>query len=168
MIRKILAISAIALAAGCGAMGPSKLDPGATRAEVEKAMGKLTETMVRANGDTLLFFSRLPDGRAIYAATIGPDGKLRGELNQTLTRRNIAGIKVGTDAKEIRELLGPPYKSGRKNVPVGYESVPRDVWEYPWADGQELRLLWLQFTDGKLREKVEGHDMDADKSKTLN
>jgi hypothetical protein len=167
MIRRFAVVLTIALLAGCASTG-AKLQPGATRAEVEKEMGKPTETLTRANGDTLLFFSRLPDGRAIYAATLGQDGKLRGEVEQRLTRANIVGIKVGADAKDVRELLGPPYKSGSKNVPVGYESVARDVWEYPWADGQELRLLWLQFTDGKLREKVEGHDMEADKSKQLN
>ena len=168
MIRKLVAICAIGLAAGCGSMGPAKLDPGTTRAEVEKAMGKPAETLVRANGDTLLYFSRLPDGRAMYVATIGPDGKLRGEVEQRLNRKNIAGIKVGADAKEMRELLGPPYKAGRQKVSVGFESVERDVWEYPWKDGQELRLLWLQFADGKLKEKVDSRDAVADKTMQLN
>jgi len=168
MIRHFVVLLAVALLAGCASTG-AKLEPGATRAEVEKTMGKPTETLARANGDTLLFFSRMPDGRAIYAATIGPDGKLRSEVEQRLTRKNIASIKVGADAKDVRELLGPPNKSGRKTISVAYEPAERDIWEYPWADGQELRMLYLQFsTDGKLREKQDGLDMVGDKYKSLN
>lgn len=169
MIRKLLAICAIVLAAGCGLMGPAKLDPGASRAEVEKAMGKPTETLTSANGDTLLYFSRMPDGRVIFKATMGPDGKLKGELEQTLTRRSIAAIKTGVQAKEVRELLGPPAKSSRKTVPINYEPEQRDVWEYPYLDVSEMRKAWLQFsTDGVLREKNDGLDYEADKYKSLN
>jgi len=167
MIRHFAVVLTIALLAGCASSG-SKLQPGATRAEVEKEMGKVTETLVRANGDTLLYFSRQPDGRAIFAATIGPDGKLRGEVQQTLTRRNIAGIKAGMQAKEARELLGPPGKSGRKTVSIGFEPAERDVWEYLWTDVSEMRKLFLQFsTDGVLREKIDGLDFENDKSKSM-
>ena len=167
MIRRFAVVLAIALLAGCASSG-SKLEPGATRAEVEKDMGKPTETQVRANGDTLLFFSRQPDGRAIFVATIGPDGKLRSEVQQTLTRKNIAGIKAGMQAKEVRELLGPPGKSGPTTVSIAFEPVKRDVWEYLWTDGSEMRKLFLQFsTDGALREKIDGLDFENDKSKSM-
>lgn len=168
MSRHFAVVVAMALLAGCASTG-SKLQPGATRAEVEKDMGKPTEALVRANGDTVLFFSRLPDGRANYAATIGPDGKLSGEVEQRLTRKNIASIKAGTPAKEVRELLGPPFKSGRKTVSIAYEPAERDVWEYPWLDVSEMHKLYLQFsTDGVLKEKIDGLDFEADKSKQLN
>jgi hypothetical protein len=167
MIGRFSVVLTIALLAGCASSG-AKLAPGATRAEVEKTMGKVTETLVRANGDTLLFFSRQPDGRAIYAATIGPDGKLRSEVQQTLTRRNIAPIKAGMQAKEVRELLGPPGKAGRKSVTIAYEPAERDVWEYLWTDVSEMRKLYLQFsTDGVLREKNDGLDFENDKSKSM-
>lgn len=168
MIRHLAVVLTIAWLAGCAATG-SKLDPGATRAEVEKTMGKVTESLVRANGDTLLFFSRQPDGRAIFKATIGPDGKLRTEVEQTLTRRNIAGIKAGTQAKEVRELLGPPGKASRQTVSIAFEPAQRDVWEYLWSDGAEMRKLYLQFSaDGILREKIDGLDFENDRSKQLN
>ncbi len=167
MIRRFAVVLTIALLAGCASTG-AKLQPGATRAEVEKEMGKVTETLVRANGDTLLYFSRQPDGRAIFVATIGPDGKLRDEVQQTLNRRNIAGIKAGMQAKEVRELLGPPGKSGRKTVSIAFEPAERDVWEYLWTDVSELRKLFLQFsTDGTLREKNDGLDFENDKSKSM-
>jgi len=167
MSRHFAVVVAIALLAGCASTG-AKLQPGATRAEVEKDMGKPTETQVRANGDTLLFYSRQPDGRAIFAATIGPDGKLRGEVQQTLTRRNIAGIKAGMQARQVRELLGPPGKSGPMTVSIAFEPAQRDVWEYLWSDGAEMRKLYLQFsTDGILREKIDGFDFENDKSKSM-
>jgi len=166
-MRHFAVVLTIALLAGCASSG-SKLAPGATRAEVEKEMGKPTETLQRANGDTLVFFSRQPDGRAIFVATIGPDGKLRSEVQQTLTRRSIAPIKAGMQAKEVRELLGPPGKSGRKSVSIGFEPAERDVWEYLWTDVSEMRKLFLQFsTDGILREKNDSLDFDNDKSKSM-
>ena len=101
-------------------------------------------------------------------ATIGPDGKLRSEVQQTLTRRNIAGIKAGMQAKEVRELLGPPGKSGRKTVSIAFEPAERDIWEYLWTDVSEMRKLFLQFsTDGILREKNDGLDYENDKSKSM-
>ena len=167
MTRHLGVIVTIALLAGCAATG-SKLDPGATRAEVEKTMGKVTETVVRANGDTLLYFSRQPDGRAIFVAAIGPDGKLRGEVEQTLNRKNIAGIKAGMQAKEVRELLGPPGKASRQTVSIAFEPAQRDVWEYLWTDVSEMRKLYLQFsTDGVLREKNDGLDFENDKTKSM-
>ncbi|HET9736180.1 MAG TPA: hypothetical protein VFP62_12985 [Burkholderiales bacterium] len=167
MIRHLAIVLAVAVLAGCAATG-SKLEPGATRAEVEKTMGKLSESVVRANGDTLLYFSRQPDGRAIYVATIGPDGKLRGEVQQTLTRRNIAGIKAGMQAKEVRELLGPPGKASRQTVSIAFEPAQRDIWEYLWTDVSEMRKLYLQFSsDGILREKNDSLDYENDKSKSM-
>ena len=167
MIRHFAVVLSIALLAGCASSG-AKLAPGATRAEVEKEMGKPTETLKRANGDTLVYFSRQPDGRVIFVATIGPDGKLRTEVQQTLTRRNIAGIKAGMQAKEVRELLGPPGKSGRQSVSIAFEPAERDIWEYLWTDVSEMRKLFLQFsTDGTLREKIDSLDFENDKSKSM-
>jgi hypothetical protein len=99
---------------------------------------------------------------------IGPDGKLRSEVQQTLTRRNIAGIKAGMQAKEVRELLGPPGKSGRKSVSIAFEAAERDIWEYLWTDVSEMRKLFLQFsTDGTLREKIDSLDYENDKAKSM-
>lgn len=168
MIWKIVTISALALLAGCVSLTGAKLDPGTPRADVEKAMGKPTETVTRPNGDTLLYYSRMPDGRANFVATIGSDGKLRGEVENVLTRRNVAAVKVGMDAKQVRELLGPPSKNVRRNVTVGMATVQRDCWEYPWTDVSELRMLYLQFApDGKLMERHEGLDFENDKSKSM-
>ena len=98
----------------------------------------------------------LPFGREIYVATIGGDGVLRG-IEPTLTRKNIAGIKEGMRAVEVRDRLGPPYRS------VYMKLIDRDVWEYPWRIVEDKRILWVQFSrDGVVQEVIEMHDFEAD------
>jgi hypothetical protein len=66
MIRRFATVLTIALLAGCASTG-AKLEPGATRAEVEKTMGKPTETLVRATANALL----LPARRGRSSCTSG-------------------------------------------------------------------------------------------------
>jgi len=157
MIRMFNVLAGIALLAGCASYSGSSLAPGkSTRAEVEATMGRPAEVLSRPNGDTLLYYSRLPFGREIYVATVGSDGVLRG-IEQRLTRQNIAKVAAGAQAKEVRELLGPPYRA------VRMERMQRDVWEYPWREVSDLRMLWVQFAaDGQVREVIEMHDYESD------
>jgi outer membrane protein assembly factor BamE (lipoprotein component of BamABCDE complex) len=156
-IRIASALAATALLAGCASFDGRGLEPGkATRADVEATMGRPAQVLTRPNGDTRLYFSRLPEGREIYLATIGSDGVLRG-IERTLTRKNIAKLKEGLIAAEVRELLGPPYRS------VYMKLSDRDVWEYPWRIVEDRRILWVQFSrDGIVQEIIEMHDYDSD------
>ena len=162
MTRIAITLAALGLLAGCASFDGRSLTPGkSTRAEVEATMGRPAEVLTRPNGDTRLYFSRLPFGREIYVATVGSDGVLRG-IDRTLTRKNIASLKEGMQAQQVRELLGPPYRS------VYMKLIDRDVWEYLWTDVSEMRKLFLQFsTDGILREKNDSLDFDNDKSKSM-
>ena len=150
-------LAGLALLAGCASFSGSSLVPGkSTRAEVEATMGRPAEVQPRPNGDLLLYYSRLPFGREMYVATVGADGVLRG-IEQRLTRRNIAKVAAGAQAKEVRELLGPPFRS------VHMSRMQRDVWEYPWREVSDLRILWVQFAaDGQVREVIEMHDYESD------
>jgi hypothetical protein len=152
-----MALVVAALLAGCASFDGRSLTPGkSTRAEVEATMGRPADVIARPNGDTRLYFSRLPFGREIYVATVGSDGVLRG-IERTLTRKNIASIKEGMKAAEVRELLGPPYRS------VYMKLSDRDVWEYPWRIVEDRRILWVQFSrDGIVREIIEMHDFESD------
>jgi hypothetical protein len=157
-MSKIASIFAgLALLAGCASFSGSSLVPGkSTRAEVEGTMGRPAEVLSRPNGDSLLYFSRLPFGRQMYVATVGSDSVLRG-IEQRLTRQNIAKVAAGAQAKEVRELLGPPFRA------VRMERMQRDVWEYPWREVEDQRILWVQFSaDGQVREVIEMHDFEAD------
>ncbi|HEX9181861.1 MAG TPA: outer membrane protein assembly factor BamE [Burkholderiales bacterium] len=156
-LRGALASLAVVVAAGCASFDGRSLTPGkSTRAEVEATMGRPAEVLAKPNGDTRLYFSRLPFGREIYVATIGGDGVLRG-IERTLTRKNIASIKEGMQAAEVRERLGPPYRS------VYMKLIDRDVWEYPWRIIEDRRILWVQFSrDGVVQEIIEMHDFESD------
>jgi outer membrane protein assembly factor BamE (lipoprotein component of BamABCDE complex) len=157
MMRIAMALCGAALLAGCASFDGRTLAPGkSTRAEVEATMGRPAEVLARPNGDTRLYFSRLPYGREIYVATVGSDGVLRA-IDRTLTRKNIASLKEGMKAAEVRELLGPPYRS------VYMKLIDRDVWEYPWRIVEDRRILWVQFSrDGIVQEVIEMHDFESD------
>jgi len=157
MIRTASILMGLALLAGCASYSGSSLVPGkSTRAEVEATMGRPAEVLSRPNGDTLLYYSRLPLGRETYVATVGADGVLRG-IGQRLTRQNIAKVAAGAPAKEVRELLGPPFRV------VRMKRMERDVWEYPWREIEDRRILWVQFSnDGQVREVIEMHDYESD------
>jgi outer membrane protein assembly factor BamE (lipoprotein component of BamABCDE complex) len=152
-IRLAGALSAAALAAGCASFDGGNLAPGkSTRAEVEATMGRPAEVVPNPNGDTVLYFSRQPYGRANYAVTVGPDGVLR-SVRQLLTRENIAKVTPGMNAKQVRELLGPPYKVDHM------QRMQRDTWEYWWRIIEERRIMWVQFSfDGEVREVVDLYD----------
>ena len=157
MVRTAITLAAVALMAGCASFDGHNLVPGkSTRVEVEATMGRPAEVLTRPNGDTRLYFSRLPFGREIYVATVGSDGVLRG-IDRTLTRKNIASLKEGMQAQQVRELLGPPYRS------VYMKLIDRDVWEYPWRISEDRRILWVQFSrDGIVQEVIEMHDFESD------
>jgi hypothetical protein len=146
------------LLASCASYDGRGLVPGkSSEAEVVGLMGKPAQTLQGPGGGKLLYFSRLPFGRDIYKATIGPDGLLR-SLEQTLTRPNINRIAANSTTKDqVRELLGPPYRITREPF------KPLDDWEYPWRLVDEKRILWINFSDdGIAREVIEMHDFEAD------
>jgi SmpA / OmlA family len=157
MMQIAVALAVTALLAGCASFDGRTLTPGkSTRAEVEATMGRPAEVLARPNGDTRLYFSRLPYGREIYVATVGSDGVLRA-IDRTLTRKNIASLKEGMQAPQVRELLGPPYRV------VYMKLIDRNVWEYPWRIVEDRRILWVQFSrDGIVQEIIEMHDFESD------
>lgn len=154
-MRRLLA--AVVLLGGCASFGGHGLVPGQSRqADVEAAMGAPTDRLRLANGDTALYYSLLPFGRRMYVATVSAEGLLR-SLDQRLTHQTIARIKINDTARQVRELLGPPDRTGRM------ERLQRDVWEYPWLDAEEKRILWVQFSyDGTVREVIDMHDFESD------
>jgi hypothetical protein len=107
-MRRIIALAAVLLGAGCAGYDGGNLTPGlSTLAEVEKDMGVPKDKRSGPNGETVLWYPRLPDGRVSYAARIGKDGKLVA-VEQRLTRDNLDSIKPGAREEEVRDLLGPP------------------------------------------------------------
>jgi hypothetical protein len=140
------------LAAGCASYDGRGTTTGS---QVEAAMGQPALKVANSDGTSVLYYPRAPLGRHTYAVTVGPDGAVRG-IEQRLTLANINKLRTGsTTAKEVRELFGPPVAGNVSKLAL----TSREVWEYPWLDYQEKRILWVQFSeDGILREAINSRD----------
>ena len=116
-------------------------------------MGAPAQTLELPGGEKALYFSRLPEGRMMFVATIGPDGVLR-NLDQRLTRENIKWLVAGTsNKKDVLGFFGPPGDAGR------YPRLEREWWEYKYFDYQDRRILTVQFSDdGIVREVLDMRD----------
>lgn len=116
-------------------------------------MGTPAQKLALPNGEHALYFSRQPAGRAIYVVTVGADGLVK-SIEQRLTDENIRKIGAGVwTQKEVRELLGPPFDSGRLALRA------RQWWGYRYSAYGEMRALWVQFSDdGVVREVLDMPD----------
>lgn len=149
----MVAVACVALlAAGCASYDGRGLT---TLAQVESTMGRPALRVAAADGSSVLYYPRAPLGRHTYAVTVGADGSVRG-IEDRLTLANINKLQVGTSTKkDVQELLGPPYPYTVSTLALS----SREVWEYPWLDFQEKRILWVQFSpDGILREAMNARD----------
>jgi len=154
-MKRIIATVCIAGLAGCVSYGEPALVPGkSTAAEAEARLGAPAQQLKLANGDSALYFSRLPYGRAMYVVTVGPDGVMK-SIEQRMQPATFARVVANVSTKQqVSELLGPPAKVGR------LERQQREWWEYRYAYGYP-RILYVQFSDdGVVREMVDVADDD--------
>jgi hypothetical protein len=127
-----------------------------TATQVETLMGPSADKRPGPQGETHLYYSRLPYGGEMYVARIGPDGKLRA-LEQRLSEQYFAKATPGVSRMEdMRALFGPPYRIQQ------FPRMEREIWEYPWRGPTSPRLLLLQYSrDGVLREIYSIEDPDG-------
>jgi hypothetical protein len=140
-------LAVLVLLSGCAGFDGGNLVPGqSTSAEVEKAMGPSKDKRAGANGETVLWFPRLPMGKVSYAARIGKDDRLIA-VEQRLTREYLEQLKPGQSREsDVRDLLGPPSRVDP------YPRMQRDAWTYQ-AHGIQPQLIVVQFSrDQILRE----------------
>src|SRR5688572_4624988 len=123
------------LLAGCAGYDGRTLVPGqSTGAEVEKLMGPAKEKRAGPNGETVLWFPRLPAGRVSYAARIGSDDRLIA-IEQRLTREYLGQLKPGVSREsDVRDVLGPPYRID------AFPRMQRDAWTWQ-AEGIQPQLI---------------------------
>lgn len=137
------------LLGGCASYDGSGLVPGqSTGADAEALMGAPTERVKAGDGDTILFYSRQPLGRQMYAVRVAPDGRVR-SVEQTLTEANMRNAVPGvTTRAQVREIFGPPYQT------TYFPRQQREVWTYTMFDQSQLDfLLYVQMSDdGIVRE----------------
>src|SRR6185436_13538320 len=163
MIR-IIAMLLTAVLAGCASFNGAGLVPGkSTGAEAEKLMGTPDQSLKLVNGDTALYFSRLPFGRAMYVVTVGPDGVMK-SIDQRMTYASFAKVVANSwTKKEVAELLGPPGRTGR------FDRQKREWWEYRYRLMPDFRVVWVQFSDdGVVREIYDMLDPEEERRKDGN
>lgn len=149
-------ILAALLLAGCAGYDGRTLVPGqSTQAEVERLMGPSADRRPGPNGETVLWFPRLPAGRVSYAARIGADGKLIA-VEQRLTPESLAKLQPGVSREsDVRDVLGPPERIDPS------PRAEREIWTYHAHDIQPS-LIVVQFSrDGVMREKYMFDDPEA-------
>lgn len=157
-VRIIFVAVTVLLAAGCASFDGRGLVPGkATQEEVEALMGAPAHRVTLPNGDSAHYFSRLPEGRAVYVVTFGFDRVMK-SIEQRLVRSNLRFISAGTSTmKNVRDLFGPPDGEGR------LERQRRTWWEYKYVDYDQLRVFWVQYSDdGVVREVFDTIDHERD------
>lgn len=148
-------LAMLLMLAGCAGYDGRSLVPGqATGEEVEKVMGPSKDKRTGPNGETVLWFPRLPAGRVSYAARIGKDDKLVA-VEQRLTRQYLDQLKPGVSREDdVRDVLGPPYRVDP------FPRMQRDAWTYQ-AQGIQPQLIVVQFSkDSILREAYMFDDPD--------
>jgi outer membrane protein assembly factor BamE (lipoprotein component of BamABCDE complex) len=115
---------ALALLAGCAALSPS-LPPGASKAEVEAALGTPVDVVTAPGGETVWQYPRGPVGQTTYMVAFGADGRAKG-LTQVLTLENFARIRPGMTRDEVRFVLGRPGGT------LIYRNLGEEVWSYSY------------------------------------
>lgn len=134
-----LLIFGVVLFAGCATPFGRELEPGmATGQDVVAQLGPPQEVRTAPNGEKVLWYPRLIEHGASFAARIAPDGKLIA-IEQRLTEENIAKLSAGAPAGAVRDLLGPPWRQ--------YALLPQnaETWEYLLAGFNRRRTLYVRF-----------------------
>jgi len=154
----LLLAALLVLIPGCASFDGRGLVPGQSRTQdVEALMGVPAQRVTLPDGDTLLYYSRQPTGRMMYAVRLSRDGVML-SIEQLLTEQNIARLARGSTTREqAREIVGPPWEISQ------LDRQQREVWEY-YMYNVELYdyFLYLQFSyDGLLREVIMLKDCKA-------
>jgi len=148
-MKTIIAAVCVVLLAGCASYAGSGLVPGrSTAAEVEAVMGPATDRRPGPDGETVLWFPRMPYGDGTYAARVGADGRLVA-IEQRLTEENIARIERGrTTADQVLDLVGPPYRVDQ------FARMEREIWTYKMQVFPFPKALFVQLSPDRVVREV--------------
>ena len=123
----------------CDQQKISELEEGvSSEAAVRKRFGEPAAIYQEPNGDKTLEYPRQPAGHVNYMISIGPDGNMSA-LRQVLTLANFRRVGLGLDQQQVRRMLGRPAKSQR------YALQQEEVWDWRFADGQEIKIFSVTF-----------------------
>jgi len=148
-MKTIIAAVCVVLLAGCASYAGRGLAPGrSSAAEVEAVMGPAAATRPGPDGETVLWFPRMPYGDGTYAARVGADGRLVA-IEQRLTEENIARIERGrTTADQVLDLVGPPYRVDQ------FARMEREIWTYKMQVFPFPKALFVQLSPDRVVREV--------------
>lgn len=148
------AVSALALfISGCAALSPS-IPSGASKVEVEAALGKPVDVVNAPGGEVVWQYPRGPLGQTTYMVAFGADGRAKG-LRQALTWDNFAGIRQGMTRDEIRLGFGRPAST------VTYRNLREEVWSYSYqlpVSTNRIFNVHFDTATGRVRSTSEQED----------
>lgn len=151
-IKTALPVLALVLA-GCAALIPS-IPPGASKADVEAALGKPVDVVSAPNGEVVWQYPRGPVGQTTYMVAFAADGRAKG-LTQALTWDNFARIRPGMTRDEIRLAFGRPYTT------VFYRNLGEEVWSYRYqlpVSTNHIFNVHFDATTGRVRSTSDQED----------
>jgi len=148
-MNTIIAAVCVVLLAGCASYAGRGLEPGrSSAAEVEALMGPAAAKRPGPDGETVLWFPRMPYGDGTYAARVGADGRLVA-IEQRLTGENIARIERGrTTADQVLDLVGPPYRVDQ------FARMEREIWTYKMQVFPFPKALFVQLSPDRVVREV--------------
>jgi hypothetical protein len=158
----VLTLASMLVMAGCASYGPGSLQVGASRADVERAMGRPTATypvtptvssappMVAER----LEFARGPAGQHTYMVDVDASGRVH-RIEQVLTEAQFHQVVAG---QTVQELL---FRLGRPSHRRGGGRQPGEVWSYRY---QATFCQWFQVSvdRGLVRDTAYGPDPACD------
>jgi hypothetical protein len=146
ILRLVPSIVVLALAACASTMGPPRLVPGQSEADVYAHAGQPAEVFQNADGSRTLEYNNQPFGTTVYMVTLGADGRVR-EVAQVLSDPYMNKVKPGMTHDEVLRLLGRPMSSQT------YALSKEEAWEWNVESigyGGQLKRFDVIFKEGKV------------------
>ena len=139
-ILTVIALST--LIGGCGAYGPTGLQPGASAAQVRQSMGEPTAVLAHPAGGARWVYARGPFGRHTWMLDIDASGRL-GAVQQALGEAQFTALVPGMTEAQVLFTFGPPAQRRARGIRPG----ELWSWRYPTND-----CLWFQaeFDQGRV------------------
>ena len=131
----------VACLAGCalGPYSPAGVPPGASRADVLRAMGPPTATYTMPDGHERLEYNRMPAGKHTFMIDLDAAGRLA-RWENVLDENHFAAILPGMRPPDVLRLIGPPTTKGQYARPT-----PGITWFYRFDTVQRCILFEIAF-----------------------
>ena len=140
MSRSLLVLGALLLG-GCSTFSytPAGVPAGASRADVERAMGPPTAVYTMPDGHERLEYNHMPAGRQTFMVDLDATGHLA-RWENVLDENHFAGILPGMERADVLRLIGPPTFTSRY-----WRPAPGITWLYRWQSPLRCVVFEVSF-----------------------